>query len=263
MKELRLMIKLIRYWIQSRTRYRIHSPYIYDFINNVLRDNKQYSDYDPLWRNRSEQAENDDHIETVDFGSGAGSRKYSTTILTVKDIVRRRSHSKKRLELLYRIARFSSASNILELGTSLGISTTYLKAGSPKSYFVTMEGCSNLAQFAQNSFKTLGFDDINIAIGDFDNTLDNVLKRFNKLDLVFFDGNHREEPTLRYYESCIKLSDESSIFVFDDIYWSSGMEKAWNIIKSDPRVSITIDLFYFGLVFFRKGIEKQNFVIRY
>ncbi len=81
--------------------------------------------------------------------------------------------------------------------------------------------------------------------------------------MFFFDGNHRKEPTLRYFEQCIHFSNENSIFVFDDIHWSKGMESAWEYIKNDRRVSITIDLFWFGIIFFVEGVEKQDFVIRY
>jgi predicted O-methyltransferase YrrM len=263
MNKLRIVIRYLRYLIDSKTRYRIHSPFVYDFINRILRDNSHYDDYEKLWKNRCELAESSVPVETVDFGSGAGEKQYSTKVLTLKQIVQRRSHPRKRLELLYRIARDQKPPNILEFGTSAGISTTYLKAGHPSSDFVTMEGCANLVFHAENSFKKLGFTNIKTETGNFDNILEKVLSTKESLDLVFFDGNHREEPTLRYYESCIKLSNESTIFVFDDIHWSNGMERAWNKIKSDPRVSITIDLFWFGLVFFRKNIEKQNFVIRY
>ena len=263
MNKLRIIIRCLRYLIDSKTRYRIHSPFVYDFINNVLRDSFQYDDYKKLWENRCELAESGEPVETVDFGSRAGNKQYSTRVMTLKQIVKRRSHPKKRLELLYRIARSQKPKTVLEFGTSAGISTTYLKAGYPDSDFVTMEGCANLVYHAESSFQKFGFKNIRTETGNFDNVLDKVLVGKESLDLVFFDGNHREEPTLRYYESCVKLSNESTIFVFDDIYWSAGMESAWNKIKSDPRVSVTIDLFWFGLVFFRKNIEKQNFVIRY
>jgi len=80
---------------------------------------------------------------------------------------------------------------------------------------------------------------------------------------VFFDGNHRKEPTLKYFKQCLKKTNDNSIFIFDDIYWSEEMESAWNEIKANPEVSITVDLFELGLVFFRKGIEKQDFVVKF
>jgi len=263
MKKLKFIIRYLVYLANAKTRYRIHSQFVFDFINNVLQDKVEYDDYATLWNHRNKLSESSDPIETVDFGVGAGSKVYSTKILSLGKIVRARSHSKSRLQLLYRLTKYYEPDNVLEFGTAAGVSTTYIKSGNLISYLVTMEGCANLAARANESFVSLGIGNIEIAVGNFDTNLENVLRKFKKLDFVFFDGNHREEPTLRYFEKCTQLINENSIFVFDDIHWSAGMENAWKSIKNDSRVSITIDLFWFGLVFFRKGIEKQDFVLKY
>ncbi len=263
MKKLIFIIRYIKYLITSKSRYRIHSDFVYGFINDVLRDKTYFDDYSKLWDYRNKFASSNDQIETVDFGFAAGNKAYRTNILTLKSLVRSRTHSKSRLELLYRLSKYSKSKNILEFGTAVGISSSYIKMGSPSSKMISMEGCANLASKADEMHSALKLDNIEITTGNFDTNLQNVLKKFETLDFVFFDGNHREEPTLRYYQVCSKYITENSIFVFDDIHWSSGMENAWDQIKKDNRVSITIDLFWFGIVFFRKGIEKQDFIIRY
>jgi len=263
MKKLGLILRYIRYLTLSKTRYNIHSKFVFDFVNNILRDKKDYEDYNKLWEIRNHQSESNDTIETVDFGSGAKGKKYRTKVLSLGKIVRLRSHSQSRLQLLYRISRYYKPKNILEFGTSTGISASYIKSGNPEGKMITMEGCANLASKAHEAFEKLGLKNIEVAEGSFESNLEKVLEKFDTLDFVFFDGNHRMEPTMSYYESCAKLLNENSIFVFDDIHWSQGMESAWNSIKKDDRVSVTIDLFWFGIVFFRKGIEKQDFVIRY
>jgi predicted O-methyltransferase YrrM len=151
---------------------------------------------------------------------------------------------------------------MLEFGTAAGISAMYLSKGSPEGKLITMEGCMGLASIANKSFAKRNLK-IEVEVGDFDAILDNVLERNNKLDMVFFDGNHRKIPTLDYFEKCIAKADENSVFMFDDIHWSRGMSGAWKSIKKDKRVSVTIDLYWIGLVFFKKNIEKQDFVIRY
>lgn len=220
-----------------------------------------YGDYSKLWEHRNKLAKSNDLIETVDFGVGAGNKVYRTKIMKFGKIVRKRSSDEPRLKLLFRIVKYYKPGNILEFGTAAGISTAYIKSGNPVSSMITMEGCANLAAKANESFIGLGLDNIEIAVGNFDSTLKDVLQKMKEVDFVFFDGNHRKEPTLMYFEKCVQFSNENSIFVFDDIHWSNGMESAWECIKNDSRVSITIDLFWFGVVFFREGIEKQNFVL--
>lgn len=263
MRTIQLIIRYLRYVINSKTRYTIHSQFVYKFINEVLRNKSKLNDFSELWDYRKNIVSRNDIIETVDFGSGAGNSAYKTKYLKYGKLASLRSHSKKELELLYRIAHQYKPEVILELGTSAGISTAYLSKASPQSRIITMEGCANLVAEAKNSLQSYGVSNVEMYTGNFDNNLQGVLDKETKLDIVFFDGNHRKDPTLRYFNQCVELSTENTIFVFDDIHWSKGMEEAWEIIKKDERVSVTIDIFWFGICFFRKGIEKQDFIIRY
>jgi predicted O-methyltransferase YrrM len=250
------------YYRKAATRYRVHSPYVYELIEKVFRDKERYNDYRSLNRVRKRYARRKDKVETMDFGAAAGNKKYIVRITTVGKVVRERTHSRKQLEFLYRMAKWFQPETILEFGTAAGISALYLGKGSPGSRMITMEGCMGLASIANKSFAKRNLN-IEVEVGDFDAILDNILKRTDKLDMVFFDGNHRKTPTLDYFEKCIEKADENSVFMFDDIHWSRGMSSAWTTIKKDPRVSVTIDLYWIGLVFFKKNIEKQDFVIRY
>jgi predicted O-methyltransferase YrrM len=105
--------------------------------------------------------------------------------------------------------------------------------------------------------------EIRIAEGNIDTILVPEIQQLNTLDFVFFDANHRAEPTLRYFENCLAKVHENTVFVFDDIYWSEEMESAWQQICADPRVMLSIDLFWLGLVFFRKAQPKQHFKLRF
>jgi predicted O-methyltransferase YrrM len=152
---------------------------------------------------------------------------------------------------------------VLELGTSLGISSAYLASANSKIKVITIEGCKEIAEKAKENFKKLGLQNIEQHLGNFDDVLPQLLSEKKKIDFVFFDGNHRKEPTLNYFKQCLAHAHEGSIFIFDDIYWSSEMKEAWNEIKMNERVTVTLDLFFMGIVFFRKEQVKQHFIIRY
>ena len=197
-------------------------------------------------------------IETVDFGAGAGGKDYQTKKIKLGKLVKQRSHNFKQLHLLYRLAEHFIPKTILELGTAVGVSTVYLKKSIPDSRMVTIEGCEALAGRAKRVLKDLRVYNTEVVVGNFDTTLPEVLKTFDKLDMVFFDGNHRKEPTLDYFNLCYPLAHQDSVFIFDDIHWSKEMEEAWKEIQNDSRVTLTVDLFWFGLVFFNKDLKKQN-----
>ncbi len=253
----------LNYLTKAKSRFVIHSPFVYEVVNDVLRDKTEYPDYTLLDEVKKMQAERVDTIETDDFGAASGESAYKTLRLPKGKLVKQRTTRKSQLKLLYRLSKSLKPEVILELGTAAGISASYMKKGHPSSKMITLEGCASLADFAADTFKKVNLKGIEVVSGNFDVTLDQVIANEKKLDLVFFDGNHRKEPTIRYFKSCMKKADENSVFVFDDIHWSPGMGEAWEDIKVNKEVSITIDLFHIGLVFFKKGVAKQDFIIKY
>jgi predicted O-methyltransferase YrrM len=263
MKRLWLAYRYLVYLSQAKTRYVIHSPFVFEFSNKVLKDETDYFEYKMPDRTLRKYKKRNDRVDTIDFGKKAGENDYIITSTTVGRIVRTRSHTINQLHLLYRISKYLKPKTILEFGTAAGISTLYLASGNPESKIISLEGCPGLTAIAKKCFEKRNFKNIEVFAGNFDQTLPQILKNIDKLDLVFFDGNHREKPTLNYFVQCLEHSDENSVFIFDDIHWSLGMERAWQKIKENEHVTITIDLFWAGLVFFREGVAKQDFVIRY
>jgi predicted O-methyltransferase YrrM len=128
----------------------------------------------------------------------------------------------------------------------------------------TIEGSLAIAERAAGHLEGLGLKGVEVVTGNFDVVLQPLLERVGPVDLAFVDGNHRYDPTLRYFDMLMRHSGRSAVLIFDDIHWSADMERAWAQIKSDPRVMLTIDLFFFGLVVRRDEFKvKQDFIIRF
>lgn len=240
----------------------MHSPFVFDFIIHVLNDDKDYPVYKTIEAIRQQLLNNETVIEIEDFGAGSTALKSNTRV--VKNIAKTSLKPKKYAQLLFRIAQYYKPAPVVELGTSLGITTAYLALSNPAATVYTGEGSSSIAAIAKNNFDQLQLKNIEIVEGDFNATLPSVLNKFDVLGLGFIDGNHRKEPTLVYFEQLLKKVGASSIIIFDDIHWSSDMEAAWDIIKDHPAVTLTIDLFFIGLVFVNPDFKvKQHFAIRF
>lgn len=239
----------------------IHSPFVFDFIIHVLNDKKKYNCYSKIESLRKRLLKNNHSIEVEDFGAGSAVIPFRDR--KIKGIASTSLKKKKYAQLLFRIAKYYQSKNIVELGTSFGISASYL-ASNNYSYVLTFEGSHNIAKVASNNFRELGLHNIELIEGDFEKTLPLSIDKFKSVDLLFIDGNHRKEPTLAYFNFFLKKSGPQSIFIFDDIHWSKGMEEAWKLVQQHDSVTLTIDLFFIGLVFFRKDFKvKQHFTIRF
>jgi predicted O-methyltransferase YrrM len=247
--------------ISSKTRHGVHSPFVYHLVDDVIYDFKEKADYLDIENLRKELLNDVRYITVTDLG--IGSQVNNQQQKQIKVSTKNTLKPKKLAQLLYRLAAEFKPRNIIELGTCLGLTSAYLKKAVPNAKVITMEGCPQTAAIAKENFDKLLLHSINLIIGNFDEQLPKVIEQHPFLDFVFIDGNHRKEATLNYFNWCLPKMHENSVIIFDDIYWSKGMQQAWEEIKQHPQVSITIDLFWIGLVFFKKGQAKENFKIKF
>jgi len=249
--------KFIQYQWKAKSKYYLHSPFVYSLYMNLL-DQNEDKELQPIHLLREALRKDTSAIDFKELGTGKpGTRKLS-------DIEKNVAIREKYGALLYRLARHFQPKNIIEIGTSIGLSSIYMALAVPNSNIVSLEGSRAVIDIAKKNHATLGINNISIVEGNFDDTLSQVLRELPTLDLVFFDGNHTREATLRYFSLCLEDANENSIFIFDDIYRSPEMNEAWNKIKRNDRVTLTIDLFQWGICFFkREKLAKEDFILRY
>ncbi|RKS92341.1 putative O-methyltransferase YrrM [Flavobacterium limicola] len=248
----------------SKNEHAVHSPFVFSLLTKCFYDKKSKPEYAALKKYRNSLLANINTIEVTDFGVGSKIFKSNTRIIA--KIAKTAGISPKRAELLFRITHYFQPDSILEIGTSLGLATAALSVGSKsvgrKAKIITLEGCPNTMALAKSQFQVFHFDNVNPIVSEFNSYLDDL--RLSTLDfkLIYFDGNHSKKATLDYFELLLPTITNETVWIFDDIHWSSEMEEVWKIIKKHPKVTVTIDTFQWGLVFFRREQPKEHFVIR-
>lgn len=261
---IQLGLRYLKYWISSSNSkgHGVHSPFVYELIDKVFTDDRNFYSFPLIEGAREELMYDHSEISVTDFG--AGSRLNATNIRTISSIAKSALKPKKFGQLLFRMVNHFRPKTILELGTSLGITTSYLATANHDAEVITMEGAPEIAKQALKHFQYIGIKNIEQVVGNFDDYLDGVLTKNKNLDFVFIDGNHQFEPTIRYFNMMKPNLHEHSVVVFDDIHWSKEMEQVWTAIQQDEMVTLTVDLFFIGIVFFRKEQKKkQHFIVQF
>ena len=252
----------LKFLWNSKNEHGVHSPFVFDLITKCFYNNKSKPEYSILENYRNSLLENKNTIEVTDFG--AGSRVFKSNTRQVAKIAKTAGITSKRAELLFRIVQYFQPSTILEIGTSLGLATSALSLGSrsfgTKTKIITLEGCPNTINQCQLQFQKLNFNNVKFINTEFSQYFKNLQP--TDYNLIYFDGNHSKTATLDYFELLLPTVTNDSIWIFDDIHWSSAMEEAWEMIKNHEKVKVTIDTFQWGIVFFREEQEKEHFVIR-
>lgn len=251
----------LQHRLTSKSRHGTHSPFVYKLTDEVIYDFNAKSDYKSIEAQRKKLLNDDSLITVTDLGAGSHLNKNRTK--KVRQIAKNALKSPRLAQLIYRLAKENQPSHILELGTCLGLTTSYLSKACPEADIVTIEGCPETAKAAYKNFQDLELENVELRVGNFDNLLPEFISQSDRLDFVYVDGNHRKDATLNYFNWCLPKVHEGSLLIFDDIYWSEGMKEAWEEIKSHPDVTVTIDLFWIGLVYFKKGQAKEHFKIKF
>ena len=257
-----LVQNFLKYQLTSKSRHAIHSPFVYDLIENVISDNKKFYAFQDVEKVRTELLSNNNKIFVEDFGTKGREGNYQNE-RKISSIANAYAIKPKYGRLLFRLVNYFKPACMIELGTSLGISTMYQSYGALNSRFYTLEGCNNSQNIAKNNFHKAGLKNISAVCGEFDKTLPQVLSTITQLNYAFIDGNHAKDPTLKYFHLLMEKSNDNTILVFDDIHWSQGMDEAWKTIKNHPKINVTIDLFALGIAFLRPEQSKEHFVIKY
>jgi len=251
----------INYQIHAKTRHGIHSPFVYNFVEQYLYKKLDSSLYRPIEDIRKELLKNGQTIQFKDLG--AGSKKGKTKTPTIKSLAKNSLKQKKYAKLIAQLAQYIEAKTIIELGTSLGTTALYIAKLNPKAQIYTIEGSPEIGHIAKQQFNKLNAKNIELIIGNFDDQLQPLLEKTDTVDLIFIDGNHTQEATLRYFELALNYCHDKTMFIFDDIYWSEGMKQAWSTIKNHPKVSLSMDFFFLGVVSINPDFSKEEFLIRY
>ncbi|KAB1155010.1 O-methyltransferase [Flavobacterium luteum] len=244
----------------SKNEHAVHSPFVFDLVTKCFYDKRSKPEYSILKKYRKSLFENTETIEVTDFG--AGSKVFKSNIREVSKIAKTAGISSKRAKLLFRIVNYFEPNAILEIGTSLGLATSALAVRNTKATIVTLEGCQNTIAIATKQCQLQNLNNIEFVNTEFSSYLKNHQLSTVNYQLIYFDGNHSKKATLDYFELLLPTITNESIWIFDDIHWSTAMEEAWKTIKAHPKVTVTIDTFQWGIVFFRIEQEKEHFVIR-
>jgi predicted O-methyltransferase YrrM len=245
-------IAFLNHLLNSKTLHGTHSPFVYallrDCIYNSMKVQKEVSSYFNGLKKRG------DTVKGVDHGAGQSVQS------NVGALARRSATQSFESNLLGRLAHYHSSKRILELGGNLGKASAVIASMNTDSEVVSVEGNEGLTALAQEGFDALGIQNVSVVHSTFDSFFD---RNESKFDFVFIDGDHSYEPTMRYYEKAKNVLTGVGPIVLHDIYWSKGMTRAWDEIKQDPKATITIDLFFVGLVYFREEQQKEHFRIRF
>ena len=242
MFKLSMLISFLKHRFKAKTRHGVHSPFVYRLIDEVIYDfhaKTVYLEIEPL------------RAELINY-------ERQNRLLKKTSLM-----SPRLAQLVYGLVSDLKPGNIIELGAFLGITTAYLAKAAPEASVFSIERFYETLSITKESLQKLNIHNVKLLSGNANELLPELISGIPELDFILIDGNHPGAAILNYFNCCLPKMSKNSMMIFEDIYRSSEMKSAWEEIKSNPEVSVTIDLFWIGLVFVRRAQRKEDFFIRF
>lgn len=249
----------IQYLLKSTNQHGVHSPFVYRFVTECLYPKTSKKKLKSLRDLRQPLLKSQQELEMLDVGKG--SQRFNSNTRKVSAVARNAGMGWHQSKLLHRIISYFNIKQTLELGTSVGLGSLAMASNLPNNQIDTVEACPNTSKFAKRYFEHNNLSHIQVYTCDFQSFL-SQLPKDKTYDLIYLDGHHQKEATLQYFEQLKSHIHDNSLIILDDIYWSRGMQDAWQIICHDDKVKVSIDLYFWGIIFFKPELSKQDFKIR-
>jgi len=248
----------LNHWLNVVDEHSIHSPFFFDFYNNVIKketlDNEEFSAIEEV---RQKLLINPTEVTVNDLG--AKSPHFEKINRPIARIAATSLSPATLCRLYNRIIHYMDAKHVVELGTSLGITTLYL-AQKNDAHITTFEGNPSMIDVALTNFEYFDKKNIELVEGNLDVKLSDYLLKASKISFALMDANHRYEPTIRYFNLLIRKMDDQGIIVMDDIHYSEEMNLAWKELSHHQLVYGSVDLFRCGILFLDPALNRQHYV---
>ena len=246
-----LLYRCLRY----RKGYGVHSPFVYNLITKVIEEKCSYYSFYDIELLRRELYYREEVVTCPDRQHPGRTKQRQ-----VGEIVYREAIKASHGALLFRLVNYFKSRHILQLGPNMGLSTLYLTSYAKDLRCIALESVPEFAVIARETFKR-AHNPIDLRVGSYAELLPKALADMEQVDFVYFNTLYEQEHNLSLFETCLRYVHNDTVFVFEGIKASQKMRDFWKAVCAHPEVTVTVDLFTLGIVFFNRKLHKKDYIV--
>ncbi len=212
------------YKVRHHKGHGVHSPFVFDLINNVIEEKRSYYSYQ----------------EIQSFLDQNHPKKLSL---------------KKEDLLSFRLVNYFGAHKILEIGAGNGVNTLCLAAPSSKIECLSIEADDTKRNNLGEIYKL--FENRITLAKSFSDIPD------QKFDCIYLDLNNYNDLSEEQLMALVTNCHEKSFIVIKGIRRNKKQNQLWKCLKSNERRTAELDLFNTGILFFDKQLYRWKYQISF
>ena len=238
-------ISLIYRKLFCRKGFGVHSPFVYDLITNVIEETCEFYAYRDISLVRLQLLQNEQFIQ------------YGKKQLTVKKALKRYGISTKEGKFLFRLANHYKPHTMLSVGSSMGLAPLYLARYDSTVQCITLECVQDIAEIATQVLSKEKNPALSIKTGTYRALLPESIVQLQQIDCVYVDKNVGVNDWDTIFEQCEPFIHNATFFVLAGIRSSTEKQSYWTQFRQHPSITVAIDLYDLGLLFFQSKLHKQ------
>jgi predicted O-methyltransferase YrrM len=219
--------------LRYRKGYGVHSPFVYDLITKVIEEKMPYYAFEKI-RAGVQNFEPKPPKERICF------HKYGA--------------------LLFRLVNFFKCEFVLQVGSPEGIISLYPASAHSGCECLVLENDQTSFRKTKVLAEKAGLSNLQVECTDYLKRIEDLFRQNKRFDLIFINiPGYDNCPDI--LNLCISESKKECIFVVSGIRDNSKMKKLWKNIIQNHQVSVSIDLYSWGIFFLKNNIYKQHYKV--
>jgi len=228
-----------------RKGFGVHSPFVYDLITNVIEEKSDFYAFSDISIAQLQLLQNEHVIQ------------YGRKRIAVKEALKRFGITTKEGKFLFRLTNHYKPHTILSIGSSMGLAPLCLTRYNATVQCIILEYEQDIAEIAKQILNKEKNTALNIKIGAYHELLPESIVQLQRIDCVFIGKDVGVNDWDTVFEQCEPFIHDSTFFVLAGIRSSTDKQNYWMQYRQHPSVTIAVDLFDMGLLFFQPKLHKQ------
>jgi hypothetical protein len=246
-----------RFMYLKRARHRrghgIHSPFLFHLITEVVEDKRKLPEYEFVKKLKNKAIQLLDNCSDASFTNVY--QQFNLALSNPHQLYKKVELPFRYAKVVFRLIREFKPSVIANYGPTFGVNLALMAIADNNSIVYQLINDASCNTISKELLNDSAISNIRFFHED------SVLTSSPEFIYVNYPGNPGRSRSV--IQIILENHGADDVLIIRGIHESAEMEIYWMEVIESGSVHVSLDLFEIGIVLFRKGLQKENFIHRF